>query len=196
MEGARHGCCPHRLNSPTCILAGTKHEILPHVSITSSTVRADGGQATVTWPGAQDSTAWGLMRGGDPEQSPAPGPGSGLPVGTRSHFLAFPTHQGSCKVRHANMLRQHPEVQLSQFPPGSGIQLLEHNKPQQLQSIFPQIGTRSPPRACTRHWGQGTGVPHTARVATGPQGGPQPPWAGCLHQPNGRGSPSAGQGLL
>lgn len=128
----------------------------------SSTVRADGGQATVTWPGAQDSTVWGLMRAGDPEQSPAPGPGSAFPAGTRSHFLAFPAHQGSCQVRHANMLRQHPEVQLSQFPPGSGTQLLEHNKPQQLQSIFlklapaphpgPAPGTRDRAQGCpTQH---------------------------------------------
>jgi len=38
----------------------------------------------------------------------------------------------------ANMLRQHPEVQLSQFSPDTGTQVLQH-KPQQLHSILPQI---------------------------------------------------------
>lgn len=82
-------------------------------------------------PNTTAGWATGQRRGRQPRaQTRLPFP---VPKGHQEQFSSFSSQQGSrqtCQL-HANALRQHPEVQLSQFSPGTGAQLLKHNKPQQ-----------------------------------------------------------------
>lgn len=106
-------------------------------------------------PNTTASWATGQRRGRQPRaQTRLPFP---VPKGHQEQFSSFSSQQGSrqtCQL-HANALRQHPEVQLSQFSPGTGAQLLEHNKPQQRRLIFSPLkaGTRGQarPSSAPRH---------------------------------------------